>query len=75
MNPKDILELGNRYTKKDLSSLLEQENIALVREGICYLKDFPASLFFVDLDKTDKKEESLDLKIILRVSFLLILQR
>ena len=57
MNPKDVLGLGNRYTKKDLSSLLEQENIALVREGICYLKDFPASLFFVDLDKTDKKEE------------------
>ena len=57
MNINNVLELGNKYTKKDLSSLLEQANIALVREGICYLKDLPVSLFFVDLDKTDKKEE------------------
>ena len=54
MDPHKILKIGEKYSKKDLSNLLEQPNISLVREGIYSLKNSQSSLFFVDLEKKDK---------------------
>ena len=42
-------------SKKDLSTLLGEPNISLVREGIYNLKNSKSSLFFVDLEKKGKE--------------------
>ena len=55
MDPHIKLKVGNKYSKKDLSILLDQPNISLVREGICHLKNSNSSLFFVDLEKKGKE--------------------
>ena len=55
MIPHDKLTVGEKYSKKDLSILLNQPNISLVREGICHLKNSNSSLFFVDLEKKGKE--------------------
>lgn len=56
MNPKKILKLGLKYSKKDLSELLEQPTLALVREGLFHCKNYDSTLFFVDLEKKGKEE-------------------
>lgn len=56
MNPKKILKLGLKYSKKDLSELLEQPTLALVREGLFHCKNSDSTLFFVDLEKKGKEE-------------------
>ncbi len=56
MNPKKILKLGLKYSKKDLSELLEQPTLALVREGLFHCKNSDGTLFFVDLEKKGKEE-------------------
>ena len=55
MDPYNKLIVGEKYSKKDLSSLLEEPNISLVREGIYNLKNSNSSLFFVDLEKKGKE--------------------
>ena len=55
MDPFKKLTVGEKYSKKDLSTLLNQPNISLVREGICHLKNSNSSLFFVDLEKKGKE--------------------
>tara|TARA_B100000927_G_C16296356_1_gene401625 strand:- start:112 stop:639 length:528 start_codon:yes stop_codon:yes gene_type:complete len=55
MIPHNKLTVGEKYSKKDLSTLLNQPNISLVREGICHLKNSNSSLFFVDLEKKGKE--------------------
>ena len=55
MEPEKVLDLGSKYSKKDLSSLLDQPNLSFVREGIFNCKNSSSSLFFVDLEKKDKE--------------------
>ena len=55
MDPYQKLKVGDKYSKKDLSTLLDQPNISLVREGIYNLKNSNSSLFFVDLEKKGKE--------------------
>ena len=39
MEPEKVLDLGSKYSKKDLSSLLDQPNLSFVREGIFNCKN------------------------------------
>jgi len=55
MDPSKVLRLGEKYSKKELSILLLQPNISLVREGIFNCKNSDSSLFFVDLEKKGKE--------------------
>ena len=55
MDPFKTLKLGNKYSKKDLSDLLEQRTLSLVREGLYHCKNSDSTLFFVDLEKKVKK--------------------
>ena len=56
MNPFKILSQGDKYSKKDLSTLLEQPTLSLVREGLYHCKNSESTLFFVDLEKKGKEE-------------------
>ena len=49
------LKIGEKYSKRDLSEVLYNENIAKVREGIYNLSS-TESLFFVDLEKQGKED-------------------
>lgn len=49
------LNIGDKYSKKDLSLIFENPNIKLIREGIYNLSD-SESFFFVDLEKKDKEK-------------------
>lgn len=51
-----LLAVGNAYSKKDLSEIFEDDNIATVREGRYSLKKNDSVLLFVDLIKTGKEE-------------------
>lgn len=56
MIPHQVLKLGEKYSKRDLAALLDQPNIALVREGIFHCKNSDSSLAFVDLEKKGKDD-------------------
>ena len=56
MNPFKALKQGEKYSKKDLSTLLEQPTLSLVREGLYHCKNSESTLFFVDLEKKGKEE-------------------
>lgn len=56
MNPFNILKLGDKYSKIDLSELLDQPTLEKVREGLYHCKNSKATLFFVDLEKKGKEE-------------------
>jgi hypothetical protein len=56
MDPYKILSVGERYLKKYLAELLEQPNVAKVREGIAGCVNSPSTLFFVDLEKQAKEK-------------------
>ena len=56
MDPFKTLKLGNKYSKKDLSDLLEQPTLSLVREGLYHCKNSDSTLFFVDLEKKGKED-------------------
>ena len=49
------LRIGARYSKKELSILLDNPNISIIREGV-YNYSRSESLFFVDLEKQGKEE-------------------
>lgn len=49
------LKIGAQYSKKELSILLDNSNIAIVREGI-FNYSRSETLFFVDLEKQGKEE-------------------
>lgn len=49
------LEIGQKYSKKELAKILENKNIATIREGIYNLNE-SSSLFFVDLEKKGKED-------------------
>lgn len=50
------LQLAQKYTKKDLATILEEPNLAIVREGVYFCKKEPSTLLFVDLIKQGKEE-------------------
>lgn len=50
------LILGNEYSKKELSKLLEEPALAIIREGLYYCKNSLSTLLFCDLEKKGKKE-------------------
>ena len=51
-----LLTLGSLYTKLDLSDLLNEPNLKLVREGIYSSTNSNSILLFVDLVKAGKEE-------------------
>ena len=56
MDPYKVLSIGERYSKKDLAEVLDQPNLAKVREGIARCINSPSTLFFVDLEKQGKEQ-------------------
>jgi len=56
MDPFKILKIGVKYSKKDLSNLLDQSTLSLVREGLYHCKNSDSTLFFVDLEKKGKED-------------------
>jgi len=59
MEPYKVLKVGDKYSKNNLSTLLKQPTISLVREGKFRCKNSDSYLLFVDLEKTSKKEKRL----------------
>jgi hypothetical protein len=49
----DPLIIGGRYSKSDLSSLLKNDNLSLVREGIYNFSTDNRTFLFVDLEKEE----------------------
>ena len=56
MNPFDVLDLGHKYSKRDLADLLDQPNVSNVREGVYTCTNSSSYLLFVDLEKKGKEE-------------------
>jgi hypothetical protein len=56
MDPYKILRIGEKYSKKDLSDLLDQDTLSVVREGLFHCNNSNATLFFVDLEKKGKED-------------------
>jgi hypothetical protein len=56
MNPTDILDIGNKYSKKELSNLLDQPTLSSVREGVFSCNNSKSYLLFIDLEKKGKEE-------------------
>ena len=50
------LQLGVFYSKKDLASVLGEESLVSVREGVYSCKNSSSYLLFVDLEKDGKEE-------------------
>ena len=55
MEPNKILKVGLKYSKTDLSVLLDQPSLTSVREGVYTCKNSPSYLLFVDLEKAGKE--------------------
>ena len=55
MKPQTILQVGEQYSKKELSSLLNEPTLQSVREGVFSCRDSASYLLFVDLEKADKE--------------------
>ena len=55
MEPNKILKTGSKYSKTDLSILLDQPSLTSVREGVYACKNSPSYLLFVDLEKAGKE--------------------
>lgn len=56
MNPHEILDLGQKYSKRDLADLLDQPTLSKVREGVYVCTNSASYLLFVDLEKKGKEE-------------------
>ena len=54
MKPYRILEIGSKYSKNELSVLLDQPALKYVREGVFACTNSKSYLLFVDLEKTGK---------------------
>ena len=55
MEPETILQVGQQYSKKELSSLLNEPTLQSVREGVFSCRGSASYLLFVDLEKADKE--------------------
>ena len=56
MKPNLVLELGSKYSKAELTELLNEPTLSSVREGVFSCKNSDAYLLFVDLEKADKEK-------------------
>ena len=56
MNPKNLLKIGNRYSKVDLSEILNESTLKTSREGIFSCKNSKSTFLFVSLDKFGKEQ-------------------
>lgn len=56
MNVYQQLQLGAEYSKKDLASLLDENSLLNVREGVFSCKNSNAYFLFVDLEKAGKEQ-------------------
>ncbi len=56
MQPFNVLNVGRKYTKKDLANLLNEPRLTTVREGVASCANSHSYLLFVDLDKEGKEE-------------------
>ncbi len=56
MEIHNLLELGNKYSKKELSQLLNEPTLSLIREGLYHCKNTNSTIFFVDLEKKGKED-------------------
>ena len=51
------LQLGKFYSKKDLATVLGEDSLVSVREGVYNCKNSNSYLLFVDLEKDGKEEK------------------
>lgn len=56
MNVFNQLALGDEYSKKDLSVILNEDSLTTVREGVFSCKNTNSYFLFVDLEKEGKEE-------------------
>ena len=56
MEPISVLEVGQKYSKKDLASLIDEPRLLNVREGVSSCDNSDSYLLFVDLEKEDKEK-------------------
>ena len=56
MEPISVLEVGKKYSKKDLATLINEPRLFNVREGVSSCNNSNSYLLFVDLEKEDKEE-------------------
>ena len=56
MSVHETLELGNKYSKKDLAALLGEDGLLTVREGVFSCKNSGSYFLFVDLEKEGKED-------------------
>ena len=56
MSVHEALELGSKYSKKDLVELLGEDGLLTVREGVFSCKNSDSYFLFVDLEKEGKKD-------------------
>ena len=54
MNLNELLKVGFKYSKFELSEILDETNLKSSREGIYNCKNHSSSLLFVTLDKSGK---------------------
>jgi len=50
------LDLGSKYSKKDLAPILGEQSLVVIREGVFSCKKTDSYLLFVDLEKAGKEE-------------------
>ena len=55
MEPFEVLKVGQKYSKKDLSNLLNEPHLKSVREGVASCANSNSYLLFVDLEKEGKE--------------------
>jgi len=56
MSVSEELGIGNKYTKKELASILSENGLLTVREGVFSCKNTSSYLLFVDLEKEGKED-------------------
>ena len=53
---KDKFRLGDFYSEKTLSEIINEPNLKLVREGLYYCKNSNSTFLFVELVKVNESE-------------------
>lgn len=56
MSNINLLELGKKYSKKEIAALLDEPSLNTVREGVFSCKNSPSYFLFVDLEKDGKEK-------------------
>ena len=56
MSVHETLELGSKYSKRELAALLDEDGLLTVREGVFSCKNSDSYFLFVDLEKEGKED-------------------